>query len=110
MKPLLHLLARTPVPSRTASPAPALASVHAVVQAGGQAPEQTAVPPPEAAAAEDSLPRCGWFDSSLDLRAGLLVQEHDCADDVANELPLSAWLALHLSGAAPRPRAASSGA
>ena len=39
---------------------------------------------------------CGWFDSSHELRAGLMVQEHASADAVANELPLGDWLQLHL--------------
>jgi len=44
---------------------------------------------------------CGWFDSSHDLQSGLLVTEHASADSVANELPLEAWLDLHLSGWRP---------
>lgn len=39
---------------------------------------------------------CGWFDSSHELRAGLMVREHASADAVANELPLGDWLQLHL--------------
>jgi hypothetical protein len=39
---------------------------------------------------------CGWFDSSHDLREGLQVHEHASADAVAAELPLGAWLELHL--------------
>jgi hypothetical protein len=42
-------------------------------------------------------PGCGWFDSSHELRAGLLVQEHGSPDAVANELPLGDWLQLHLA-------------
>ena len=44
---------------------------------------------------------CGWFDSSHDLQNGLLVTEHASADAVANELPLEAWLDLHLTGWRP---------
>jgi hypothetical protein len=44
---------------------------------------------------------CGWFDSSHDLQSGLLVTEHASADAVANELPLEAWLDLHLNGWRP---------
>ena len=44
---------------------------------------------------------CGWFDSSHDLQHGLLVTEHASADAVANELPLEAWLDLHLTGWRP---------
>jgi len=39
---------------------------------------------------------CGWFDSSHDLRAGLVVQEHASADAVSEALGLAAWLELHL--------------
>lgn len=44
---------------------------------------------------------CGWFDSSHDLQNGLLVTEHASADTVANEMPLEAWLDLHLNGWRP---------
>jgi hypothetical protein len=44
---------------------------------------------------------CGWFDSSHDLQHGLLVTEHASADAVANEMPLEAWLELHLNGWRP---------
>jgi hypothetical protein len=44
---------------------------------------------------------CGWFDSSHDLQRGLVVQEHLSPDSLAQELPLDAWLALHLSGWQP---------
>jgi hypothetical protein len=39
---------------------------------------------------------CGWFDSSHELRRGLLVQEHLANDSLAAELPLADWLALNL--------------
>lgn len=38
---------------------------------------------------------CGWFDSSWDLRQGLLVTEHTCADTAAHALGLDGWLLLH---------------
>lgn len=41
---------------------------------------------------------CGWFDSSHDLHAGLCVQEHASADAVAQDLPLTDWLDMQLSG------------
>jgi len=41
---------------------------------------------------------CGWFDSSHELHNGLWVREHTSADEVAAELPLGAWLELHLAG------------
>ena len=36
--------------------------------------------------------RCGWFDSSQDLTAGLRVTEHLSPEQVANEVPLGWWL------------------
>jgi len=47
---------------------------------------------------------CGWFDSSHDLRAGLVVREHADADAVSEQLGLAFWLELHLrewGGATP---------
>ena len=41
---------------------------------------------------------CGWFDSSHELRRGLLVHEHATPDTLATELPLINWLELQLSG------------
>ncbi len=38
-------------------------------------------------------PGCGWFDSSHELQHGLLVTEHA----EAAQLPLDAWLSLHLA-------------
>ena len=43
----------------------------------------------------------GWFDSSLDLRAGLDVVEAEPAD-----LDLPSWIEVFLAGAAAQPRAA----
>lgn len=51
--------------------------------------------------AEARPPGCGWFDSSHELRRGLLVREHASADALAAELPLTSWLELHLSGWRP---------
>lgn len=45
--------------------------------------------------------RCGWFDSSLDLREGLAVSEHEASDPVVAELPVRAWVQLQLSGWQP---------
>jgi len=46
---------------------------------------------------------CGWFDSSHELRAGLMVTEHASSDTLGRELPLDDWLELHLGGwRAPR--------
>lgn len=134
MNPLLHLIVRpgpralhramAAAPSRpsarsapsaapaSAAPAVPAAPVAPVTPVAPVAPVAPTVGPAYAAAADpdDALPRCGWFDSSLDLRAGLLVQEHASADAVAGDLPLAAWLALHLAGGPARPGAASSGA
>jgi hypothetical protein len=38
---------------------------------------------------------CGWFDSSHDLRQGLLVHEHASLDALAGAISLSDWLAWH---------------
>lgn len=52
--------------------------------------------------ADDAPPAgCGWFDSSHELRAGLVVVEHASADAVAAQMPLDDWLALHLGGWRP---------
>ena len=45
--------------------------------------------------------RCGWFDSSQDLREGLCVDEHDNDSPVAAQLPVMAWVQLQLSGWRP---------
>ena len=59
--------------------------------------------------ADDELPvpaaderRCGWFDSSQDLREGLCISEHASGDAVAAQLPVMAWVQLQLSGWRPR--------
>jgi hypothetical protein len=48
----------------------------------------------EASATEElqAPPGCGWFDSSHELHAGLLVTEHLTPERVANEVPLGWWL------------------
>ncbi|MCC6247197.1 MAG: hypothetical protein IT499_05515 [Rubrivivax sp.] len=46
--------------------------------------------------------RCGWFDSSQDLREGLAVSEHEPNDAVCAQLPVMAWVQLQLSGWRPR--------
>ena len=52
-------------------------------------------------AAEADQRRCGWFDSSQDLREGLSVSEHAAADAVCAQLPVMAWVQLQLSGWRP---------
>jgi hypothetical protein len=87
----MNLLAH--LPWHRALPAPRQAPAAAVtVPAAGE---------PDAADADEDTASCGWFDSSHDLQYGLLVTEHASADAVANELPLEAWLDLHLSGWRP---------
>ncbi len=47
----------------------------------------------------DEIPLgCGWFDSSHELHAGLLVTEHLSPERVANEVPLGWWLDWQSSG------------
>ncbi|HSQ72616.1 MAG TPA: hypothetical protein VLM87_09360 [Rubrivivax sp.] len=47
---------------------------------------------------EEAPPGCGWFVSSQELHSGLWVREHASAEDVVADLPLGAWLELHLAG------------
>ncbi len=52
-------------------------------------------PPSAPSAPADEPPRgCGWFDSSHELRRGLVVLEHGDAA-AARLLPLEAWLDWH---------------
>lgn len=55
---------------------------------------------PDLAAGPDER-RCGWFDSSQDLREGLCVSEHDSGDAVCAQLPVMAWVQLQLTGWRP---------
>lgn len=101
MKLLSRLLASLQLPLMPAAP----------FVAGEARPLARPRPPGAAAApaagdgaleADDAGPAgCGWFDSSHDLQQGLLVQEHLSPDSLAQELPLDAWLALHLAGWQP---------
>lgn len=50
----------------------------------------------------DAVRACGWFDSSHELQRGLLVREHTSLAELAELLPLSSWLDLHLSGWQPQ--------
>jgi hypothetical protein len=49
---------------------------------------------PPAAPADDAR-TCGWFDSSHDLRRGLLVQEHASLETLSGAMSLADWLAWH---------------
>lgn len=53
--------------------------------------------------------RCGWFDSSQDLREGLSISEHDAGDTVCAQLPVMAWVQLQLSGWRPELRDSQAG-
>ncbi len=59
-----------------------------------QAKPQTAPPVED----REVLAGCGWFDSSHDLQCGLQVHEHANLATLAELLPLSHWLDLHLAG------------
>ncbi|MFO1267663.1 MAG: hypothetical protein U1F25_05855 [Rubrivivax sp.] len=63
--------------------------------------EAEAVGEAGAAAGRDER-RCGWFDSSQDLREGLSVSEHGARDAVCAQLPVMAWVQLQLSGWRPQ--------
>lgn len=111
MKPLVRLLACLHLPLMPTAPSLAgdgrpLARAHPPGLAGaldaGAAAAATPAPAATGPDAEDlGACRCGWFDSSHDLQQGLLVQEHLSPDSLAHELPLDAWLALHLAGWQP---------
>jgi hypothetical protein len=65
-------------------------------------PRPVLTPGDAGTAPDDTPPRgCGWFDSSHELRRGLVVCEHASPDTLAGELPLASWLELHLSGWRP---------
>lgn len=66
----------------------------------GAAPATHDVPSPDPQ--RESVLVCGWFDSSHDLKRGLLVHEHESLDEVSELLPLPDWLELHLSGWQPQ--------
>lgn len=83
-----------PAAAATARPA-ASARTQADVQATADA-----LPGPDPDAPEHTT-HCGWFDSSHDLRTGLLVQEHADPQSVLADLPLDAWLGLQLASWRP---------
>jgi hypothetical protein len=73
-----------PLPAPTARPNKS--ALMRLVQASSSAAEP----------AQDQAVGCGWFDSSHELRCGLMVQEHLATDSLAADLPLADWLALNL--------------
>lgn len=58
--------------------------------------------PPEGDAIDLARSGCGWFDSSHELQAGLVVSEHDGDGVAAAALPLETWLDLQLADWQPR--------
>jgi len=52
----------------------------------------------------DPARACGWLESSLDLRDGLQVQEHDSPDALHAWLPWHWWLRWALDEPAPSVR------
>ncbi len=69
-------------------------------------PQPTRAVAPETAPACATDPyhtgSCGWFDSSHELRCGLLVREHDSVETLAAVLPLVHWLDMHLATGQPQ--------
>lgn len=67
-------------------------------------PARQAAAEHETTALPDDEPRprgCGWFDSSIELRQGLLVTEYADVDEASPVLPLDAWLAAKLANWRP---------
>jgi hypothetical protein len=83
----MNLLAMS-ILTRHAAPAPAPVGARA----RRHAPVAAAAPADE----PDTPPRCGWFDSSHELRSGLVVTELDQPESVARVVPLSWWLQWQL--------------
>jgi hypothetical protein len=52
----------------------------------------------------EAVPACGWLESSLDLRQGLLVLEHEQPDALQAWLPWHWWLRWALDEPAPSVR------
>jgi hypothetical protein len=78
-----------PIPGRARRAAPAAA---ARPPRAAPAAEPAAEPADEA----DASARCGWFDSSHELRCGLVVTELEQPEAVARVVPLSWWLQWQL--------------
>jgi hypothetical protein len=77
--------------TRGATPAPT-ATVPAPVRT------PVAAPAAEPADEPDTPTPCGWFDSSHELRCGLVVTELEQPEAVARVVPLSWWLQWQLQG------------
>jgi hypothetical protein len=89
----MNLLAMSILARRTA-PAPR------TVRTRPDTPVVAPVPAaPDGAPADepDTPPPCGWFDSSHELRRGLVVTELEQPESVARVVPLSWWLQWQLS-------------
>jgi hypothetical protein len=81
--------------TRGAAPAPT-ATVPAPVPTPVVAP--AAAPAAKPADEPDTPTPCGWFDSSHELRCGLVVTELEQPEAVARVVPLSWWLQWQLQG------------
>ena len=71
---------------------------HKVQPTRATTPETAPVGAPD----PDHTGSCGWFDSSHELRCGLLVREHDSVQTLAEVLPLAHWLDMHLAAWQPQ--------
>jgi hypothetical protein len=78
--------ATQPRTMRLRAPTHELAADRAAERAAELALVAIETSPAQAAADEDEFSRCGWFDSSLELAAGLQVIEH--LDSLPEGLPL----------------------
>ena len=94
-----------PMSIMTRSAAPAPGGARARRDTRGAAPVLAApiampIATPAAAPADepDTPTPCGWFDSSHELRSGLVVTELEQPESVARVVPLSWWLQWQLQG------------
>jgi len=87
-----------PIPSFLPSLFPRLIRPLPLAGSVARAGDSLSTAAPSAEAKADMAHGCGWFNSSHELHAGLLITEHDSPDPVANDLPLDVWLAWHVAG------------
>ena len=83
---------RAVLPVRRYKPRHAASTATTVAESGPQAP-----------VLDEGAPAGGWFDSSHDLRQGLVVLEHSDAHGLGAELPVTVWLDLVLRAPDPAP-------